>query len=445
MSDDDKKIDPTEELKKRLGVASANKPPLPGIGDKASNAPLPGPDAKGGLPLPGLGSKPSNMPLPGLGERPSVTPPFMQPSEPPQPSQEELERDPFGKAPARARPSLPPGIGEIGASRESLDPTVLAAASRSKLQTIIGGAIITVVAIIIGYMSGSAVSGRVELNIAVRDARIVEWETKQATKLFDDVQTVINSALVKASKRVFDGAHLDYLGANVKGNPIPAQIFTQRNYKKFDPAAVQFLNGYYNKWDKLNGLIQDHKRKTINDEEMLTASKEAFEKLITTNYGAIFGRDQGQNNKFVSNVVVLGTVSNRGGKTFVKVQSNTGTFGIERELLNPSPDDSSSKNGPNLLAEPDKYVVEIGAQSKAGLLKSAEVSHFESYAMRLKEISDLMKGMSEEKQNLLNKLSSIASQEPVGFLAGGIDVEDEVEEYISERTSSQAPEAEPAE
>jgi hypothetical protein len=65
--------------------------------------------------------------------------------------------------------------------------------------------------------------------------------------------------------------------------------------------------------------------------------------------------------------------------------------------------------------------------------------------MRLKEISDLMKGMTEEKQNLLNKLASIASQEPVGILAGGVDVEDEVEEYIEQRASSDAPADEPAE
>jgi hypothetical protein len=444
LSDDDKKIDPAEELKKRLGVASANGPPLPGIGNKTSNAPLPGPDAKGGLPLPGLGSKPANVALPGLGESPSVTPPFMTPSEAPQPVNEEIERDPFGKAPARARPSFAPGAGEIGASRDSLDPTVLAAASNSKRQTLIGGVLIGIVAIIVGYMSGSAVSGRVELNIAIRDARIVEWETKKAARLFDDVQTVVNSALVKASKRVFDSAHLDYLAANVKGNPIPAQVFTQRNYKKFDPAAVQFLNGYYNKWDKLNGLIQVHKRKTNNDKEILSASKEAFEKLLSTNYGAVFNRDKAQN-KFLSNVVVLGNVSNRDGKTFVKVQAATGTLGDDRELLNPSEDASPTKSGSDLFAQPDKYVVEISGQSKNGLLKNATVSHFESYAMRLKEISDLMKGMTEEKQNLLNKLASIASQEPVGILAGGVDVEDEVEEYIEQRASSDAPAAEPAE
>ncbi len=444
MSDDAIKIDPTKELKQRLGVSSSNNPPLPGLGDKTSTAPLPGPDAKGGLPLPGLGSTPSNVPLPGLGERPSVTPPFMSPSQAPEPSTEELERDPFGKAPARARPSFPPGVGEIGSSRDSLDPTVLAAASKSKWQTLIGGAIIAIVAIIVGYMSGSAVSGRVELNIAVRDARIVEWEIKKAAKLFDEVQTVVNSALVKASKRVFDGTHLNYLAANVKGNPIPAQVFTQRNYKKFDPAAVQFLNGYYNKWDKLNGLIQDHERKTNNDKEILSASKEAFEKLLTTNYGVVFNRDKAQN-KFLSNIVVLGNVSNREGKTFVKVQGATGTLGDDRELLNPSEDASPTTSGSDLFAQPDKYVVEISAQSKGGLLKGATVSHFESYAMRLKEISDLMKGMSEEKQNLLNKLAAIASQEPVGFLAGGIDVEDEVEEYIDQRTSSETPAAKPAE
>jgi hypothetical protein len=434
LSDEDKKRDATEELKKKLGVASANLPAgtLP---RKVSNAPLPSPGSlSGGVPLPGLGNKPSYAPLPKLGDKPAPIPPFMRPSEPPQPSPEEVARDPFGKAPPRARPSYAPGEGEIRPSRMSLDPKMLAAAEGSKRQLLITALVIGFIALIFGYMAGSAVSKRVDLSIAIRDARIVDWEIRNSAKLFNDVQTVLSSAYQKArAGQIFDGAHLGFVHENVHGNPIPPRLFTDRNYKKFDPAAVHFLAAYNNNWTKLNRLIVEHKRKTNNDKGMLASAKAETLKLLTTNYGVIFSRDPRQQDKFIADLVILGALTEKQGKPTVSIQLTPGTVGDERELLNPEPDYTPAKPQESLYADPDKYVVEIGLRSKNGLLKNTTISRFEQYALRLKEIMDLMKTMTEEQGNLLSKLTSIASQEPPGFLAGGIDVHEDVEKYIASR------------
>ncbi len=437
--------------------------PLPGLGGKPSAAPLPGLGGKpSAAPLPGLGAKPSAAPLPGLGAKPSggalpgigpskvpgVVPPFMQQPEPapeqapapaaPQgPSPEQVARDPFGQPPARSsyRPSQGPDSGLI---RESIDPGVSfseADAGKNRRPLIIAGVVLGLLAFIIGYLASKATRTRGELNAAIRDARIVEWEIKKAAKLFGEVQSVVGTAFSKAKKRQYDKTHLGFLSSQIKGNPIPPQLFTERNYKTFDPAAVQWLVEYNNKWAKLDKLIQDHRSATKYDEKMLKAAGDEFIKLLQTNYGVVFARDSKQGNKFVGNVVVLGAVEEDGEKVMVKVQVDTGTFGDDRQLFNPAPDWKPEKEEDSLIVTPDKYVIELGPQSKAGLLKNATQSHFEKYAKRVKEIADLMTGMGEGQQNLLNKLSEICSQEPVGFMNGGIDVEEQFDEYVASRSS----------
>ena len=312
---------------------------MPGLGAKPSNAPLPGLGNKpSNAPLPGLGGTPAGGGLPGLGTpgQPAVVPPFMQQQQQQaqQPTHDE-SRDPFAKVarpPTRAS-SIPPGMGLIDETRDPSVKFSTADAGGSRKPLLIGAAIVGFVALLIGFLAGKAISGRVELNIAIRDALIVEYEIKKAAKLFDEVQTVIGTAVTKAKGRSFDMAHLTFLNQKVKGNPIPAQIFTQRNYKKFAPEVVQWLNDYYNKWAKLDKLIQAHRMETKNDKSVLTASKAQFQKLLMTNYGVVFTRDKQKN--FMANVVILGNSEEKKGKTMVQVQVRAGTFGDERELLNP--------------------------------------------------------------------------------------------------------------
>ena len=412
--------------------------PLPGLG---------GAKPGGGAPLPGLGggAKPGGgAPLPGLGgaqEPKPVVPPFMQQQQqqqqqPPGPDPEQQKRDPFAadNLPAQ-RPSYRPDEGLIGADASTTFSESEAGKSRKPLVIVM--IVLAVVALGLGFMGGKAVSGRVALNIAIRDALIVEYEIKQAAALFDEIEGVVNTALRKAAKREYDEKHLGFLSDKLKGNPVKPQIFTERNYRNFDAAAVQWLNKYYNKWGDLYDEVEEHRRKTRNDEKVLTAAREEFEKLLKTNYGVVFARDEEKGGQFVANLVVLGASEEDDGETLVQVQQDTGTYGDERKLYNPEPGDKK------LTEEPEEYVVLVGDNSKAGVLKNATQSHFDEYSKRLREMSDLMKGMRDTQQNLLNKLAEIASQAPVSLL-GGIDVEEEFDEYV-EKAESGAFEAQPAE
>jgi len=418
LSDDQNK--PTgEDSKGKAGTKDdgAKLPgPLPGLGGGAK---------PGAAPLPGLGgAKPGAAPLPGLGggAKP-VVPPFMQqqePEKPAGPSPEQMARDPFAaqNLPAQRPSFVPPDQGMIEDKGPAFSDVE---AGKSRKPLVIGAVLVVVICLFIGYLGGNAISGRVALNIAIRDARIIDYELKKANSLFEEVEGMINSALMDAGQKKYHENHIKFLSDKVKGNPVNPRIFTDRNYKNFDAAAVQWLNQYYNKWGELYNRIEEHRRETKNDEKELKTAGEEFKKLLQTQYGIVFTRNDKAGGQLQGDVVVVGACEEDKDEMKCRVQVDTGTYGDERVLYNPEGEDAE------LSKEPDKYVVALGDNSKAGLLKNATQSHFDKYSQRLRDMSDLMKAMREIMQNLRNKISEIASQEPVSF--GGIDVEEELMEY----------------
>ncbi len=355
--------------------------------------------------------------------------PEPEPAAPAGPSPEAVARDPFGAD------AQPPGhasyVADDGLIRESLDPSVKFSASeagKSRKPIMIAAVVIALIGVGVGYMGGKAVSGRIALNIAIRDALITEYEIKQAASLFDELQIVLNTALSAAAKREYDSVHMGFVNEKIKGNPVPTTLFTERNYKNFDAAAVHWLTDYYNKWGKLDGLIQVHRRKTANDEKILTASKKKLMALLQTPYGVVFSRDKKANKRFTADVVVLGNCDTKKGKTMCGVQVAPGTLGDERELFNPSPE---GENVSELAEKPTSFVAVLGDNSKKGLMKNASQSHFDEYIARLQEMSKLMAAMSKTQEDLLNKMSAICSQDPVS--GTGVDPEAERDDYIQKR------------
>ena len=76
-----------------------------------------------------------------------------------------------------------------------------------------------------GYNIGKAWSNRVQLNESLRDSLIVQYEVDKAVKLFDELDAVMNGAVMRANKYQYDAKHLDYLAANVTASPIKPQVF----------------------------------------------------------------------------------------------------------------------------------------------------------------------------------------------------------------------------
>ncbi len=460
--------------------------PLPGLGGRPSVGPLPGAGPLPGMgplpgagPLPGLGSRPGG-PIPGLGgggplpgmrppggasglpgapipaaaSNPAATAPGYDPSDPfgsqPKPGQPAAQQAGGGLPGLKAGPAgVPPFLqkkrpddevrqkeASARARQAEADARIAAAlsetsiddapmmAGRTKKTLIIAAIVAAVLGLGVGLLLGTGISGRQELNIAIRDALIIEHDLKEAGKTFNEVQTMITTAIMKAGKHEFDPAHLTYLKNNVHGNPMKPSLLTERNYKRFDSAAVQWLVDYFKKWDQLYGLIQVHRRATEYDEKSLLASRANAVKLAEAQYGVVFAKDK--NLGFIGNVVLLGA----GDGTKFQVQADAGSPAIEKILYNPEGEDSE------LSKEPEKFFVQLGQESKNGLLANATQSQFKKYVHRLKEISDLMKGMSEIQQNILDKISAIGSQAP----AWGVDPDPEagLEDYIRRSAAAAA-------
>jgi hypothetical protein len=301
-------------------------------------------------------------------------------------------------------------------------PAIEQAKNHKQMAIAIG--ILLVIGIIIGSMASNMFMTRTIRNVAIRDALIVEFEYAKAFKLAEDLNSALASALAAAGKREFEQNHLNFIKSNYSGHPVPKTLFAERNYKNFDAMAVGLMSDYFQMWSKLGILLDDHRRDTENDLTELAAAREEFEKLLSANYGVVFSRDNSQEGKLVANVVLLGALN--GNK--IKVQTNSGTFGDERILYNPEGGDSS------LTTEPDKYVVEVGAQSKSGLLGNATQSHFDAYVRRLRELAETLKAMENMKNQLRDKLSRLTSQEPVFF--SGCDALGDFEEYKNKSRSA---------
>lgn len=413
---------------------------LPGLGGpKPAGGGLPG--LGGGLPglggvkpagggLPGLGGPAAPLGgLPGVAGPPAAAgsgapvPPFLQqPSQPPGPSPEEMARDPFAadNLPPQRPSFVPADQGNIAGGAPLTEADLGAVPGKSNKIMLIGMLIVGLLSVGAGFLLGRAVGGRVALNVAIRDARIVNYELKKTALLFDETQARIGSALQDAIQKKYHPEHIKFLKEKLTGNPFNARIFTDRNYKKFDAAAVQWLNTYFNKWGELVGLVQIHCRESINDEKVLKTTGEAFKKLLTTQYGVIFSRNKQAQGAIQGDLVVLGAPN---GKN-VQVQVKPGILGDERELYSSGVEAGDAR----FSKEPEKLVVPISDNTKAnGLLNDATQSHFKRYTKRLKQMADLMKTMRETETNLKNKVSEIASQEPVSL--GGFDVDAEVAEY----------------
>ncbi|MBN2803946.1 MAG: hypothetical protein JXR91_12710 [Deltaproteobacteria bacterium] len=429
---------------------------LPGLGAKPMGGGLPGLGAKpmgGGLPglgakptgggLPGMGAKPAGGGLPGMGAKPmggglpvggagAPVPDFIKKQQE-QERLASLARDPFAAENAPAA-SFAQEVDEFAHLANAVEPGV--SVGSNKKMYIIVAAVIGFLFMGVGYAAGLAVNQRALLNKVLGDAWIIQYEMKKLRSLHGEIQGMVNTALADANQRKYNKDHIAFLGEKLKGNPFNARIFTDRNYKTLNPLVVQMMGNLFTNWDKLANQVAEHKSKTINDEKVLTAAGEEFTKLLTTNYGVIFSRDEKAGGQFLADIVVLGASEGNS----VHIQSSPGSYAeATREIYNPAEADDK------LAAEPEKYAVVLGPTSKKTILQNATQSHFIEYQARLAALSKLLKVMEEEQQNMFNPLDDNCSREPVSFLALGVDPQEMLDDYIeNDKTGANAVAEEPA-
>jgi hypothetical protein len=398
---------------------------LPGLGGKLGGAPLPG-MAKPGA-LPGLG-KQGLAGLPGFGAQKSVVPPYMQPGGaapepgPRKPPAEQVRRDPFASSgPSAPVPGFEQPMAEIVASVDERPAGVPAVRAKMVPKTRnmmlgVGAALV-----LIGFGAGSIVAGRVEDAAMIRDARIAKIELEKLGATFTIVDEAITSASRDAQAGKFNKEHMKILGEKLQGNPFNPTLFTDRNYKNFDPATITALNNYYDQWSELYVSLGSHFRKTENDEPELGASDAEFAKADPAHYGVVFARNE-ESSAILANLVVLGKRETKDGQLMTRVQNEIGTYGDERALYNgKAGDEEFAKN-------PEGFVIEVAPQTDADLLKDAAKPHFAQYQTRLKKMADLVASMREAQATVKTAVDKIAAESPPMLLTG-ISVSSDVEAY----------------
>lgn len=407
--------------------------PLPGMIGKPGGAPLPGVGRPGGLP--GMG-KPGVPGLPGFGAQKGAAAVHSAVSGTPaaavlkKKAAEQARRDPFAtKASAGAVTYDEVAVVVPGADERALS----GADERPKMSARTRGIFVGVGAglIIVGIIVGSLVAGRVEQAMKVRDARIAKIEIEKLNKVFAIVDEQITKASAAAQQGTFDRAYMKVLNENLQGNPFNPSLFTDRNYKNFEPATIDALNTYYDQWAELYSTLGTHFRRTENDEPELAASDAEYAKGDPLRYGVVFARNE-ESGALLANVVVLGKKETKDGQLTSRIQTEVGIYGDSRTYYNGKPGDAE------LGKAPETYVIEVAPQSEGDLLADAPKPHFEQYKARLKALADLVARMRESQQALKTAVDKIAAESAPSLLTG-LDIEEDVEEY--QRAAAKAAEA----
>jgi len=371
--------------------------PLPGMGPKPGAAPLPGVAKPGSAPLPGMG-KPGGAALPGMAGA--------------------------AQLPGQHRPSVPPQqVMEYAIQVDYTDGAAAGmpgATSNWPKRVILGMAVVAMV--FIGFNLGKAWSNRIQLNGSLRDSLIIQYEVDRASKLFDELDAVINGALHQAGKWEYDPKHIEYLAANFKTNPIKPQIFTERSYRNFGKKAATSLSNYGVKWSMLYNALNTHREKTLANESILKEFKSKLMGNLAANYGVVFKRS---GKDLLASVRYLGKPAEKDGKVSMPIGTAPDPKdGDVREVYAPAPEGDEGA----LTKEPEKYVVVLSPQAKAGLLAGQGKALFNEYVMRLDDLKGKAKMMRDEQTSLTRMLAELASQEPAAIAPP--DAEAEFKDYV---------------
>jgi len=383
-----------DELKARLGLVK--KPGKPKASPGASPQAGPGPAA------------------PGIQGPPGVAPPpFLQA----QKKKADMHRDPFARdvGTEYVRQSLVDGPRQDDLTISVEDQKKMA--RRSRIMTIIVAVAIGIACMILGVFWGRGFSSRLIYNLSVEDGKFLYGVLEHSSKTLSDIKAKIVSAQQKANKsRMADYklmAELKALakseGCLSKGEPDEICVLrladlANRSYNIYKPDIVQLLFTYSSQWNELFMKMKDHAYKTKNDKAALDQTQKKIEKLSIEDYGLVFTMkkdpqmdlDVLYGNLAIIEAPVIETDGTVSGFT---LQGGVGYPGVDKTLY----------WGGDLAAEPEKWVVPLGPESKEGIIARTQMSHFIEYQIRLQVMIELANQMDMNQKALLMSIGEIAS------------------------------------
>lgn len=438
MSEQPKKARDIKDLKARLGRSPQGATPsMPGSGIPA---PMPMPGVAGpGIPrgaevpapfAPAPGQRPSGPMQTGRSLRPPSDP-FAPPSAGQYPS-------PSGAPPGAPRPSAaPPGRGPgpaptdpfaaaqpVAQAREvrliiddkAVDDAEVGRKSGAKFA--IAALVAAMAGILVGWFVGSTWRERQLYDLVLADAKEIYGTVTGASAKVEQAQKLIDQAAKSAAAGGGKGIEIDFKALEELRKlekPFPADVFSRKHYRAFEPATVDALFQYYNNTNQLWAKIGTISAKSLTPagRESLTRAAKAAGDLANIDYGCVPFKD---GERFGCGMVTV-TKSAGGGEAAPKEEGGKkGKKGKDKEgpaeekvtvMTRGGQYEKVAFSGQDLSSKPSDYVIVID-KSRSNEILGGATSQFQSFARDLVEAKTLADQTVELQGRLTQQLGNIA-------------------------------------
>lgn len=244
----------------------------------------------------------------------------------------------------------------------------------------------------VGGFVGSTARERQLYDVVIGDAKEIYNSASGATATVEKAQKLIDQVAKGAVAGGGKSAEIDFKALEELRKltkPFPADVFSRKHYRAFEPGTVDSLFTYYNNtnllWAKI-AVITARALSPTQREGLEKAAKAAGD-LANTEYGCVPFKD-GDN--FGCGLV---SVKHEGEK--LQVVTRGGSY------------DKTAFAGQDLTAKTSDYVIMVD-KSRSGDILSAPTNHFQTFARDLGEAKMLADQTVELQGRLIQQLGQLA-------------------------------------
>jgi hypothetical protein len=356
----------------------------------------------GGAPFP----SPSGAP-PGLGGRQSAPPVGRGPAP--------NSGDPF----AAAQPAV--GAREV---RLIIDDKAVEDAEvgrRSGGKFLFAALVAAAVGILVGWFVGSTWRERQLYDLVLQDGKDIYGTVMAASPKVEQAQKLIDQAARSAAPGGGKPIEIDFKTLEELRKiekPFPADVFSRKHYRAFEPATVDALFLYYNNTNQLWAKIATIGAKSLTPagRESLTRAAKAAGDMASIDYGCVPFKD---GERFGCGMVTV-TKSQGGAEEPKEAKESKGKKGKDKDKAKDGPPEEKvtvstrggsyekvAFSGQDLSSKPSDYVIVIDKQRSNEILAGA-TSQFQSFARDLVEAKTLADQTVELQGRLTQQLGNIA-------------------------------------
>ena len=269
--------------------------------------------------------------------------------------------------------------------------------------------------VLVGWFVGSTARERQLYDLVLADAKEIYNTVTGATPKVEQAQKLIDQAAKSAAPGGGKSIEIDFKSLEELRKiekPFPADMFSRKHYRAFEPATVDALFQYYNNtnllWAKIGAISARALSQTGRDS--LTRAAKAAGELSNTDFGCVPFKD---GDRFGCGLVTVTKAEKQAAeaeKADKKGKKDKDKGPPEEKLQVVTRGGSYEKvafAGQDLADKPSDYVIMVDKQRSNEILGGA-TSHFQTFARDLVEAKTLADQTVELQGRLVQQLGNIA-------------------------------------